>query len=143
MAKPLNQRVKEYRARLAIRADYFDVLNAARIVRLGFDPTDTRPEYLAIRRFMEAHPLATQAPLDVRFDADAGLWAIEFDYDKSSVADHAIAALAMADTTSAPFYTCAYGDGKGVAYSAADAPGYADRKAEIEELIEAGLWFRK
>lgn len=143
MAKTTTQRVNEWRGRMAIRASYFDRLNEARIAKLGFDPADTRPEYLAIRRYMEAHPLATCAPIAVEFDTDTGMWAVEFDYAGATDADHAVAALAMSDTTSAPFYTCAYGDGKGSWFGTNEAPGLAERRAEIEELIEAGLWFRK
>ncbi len=143
MAKSTTQRVNEWRARIAIRASYFDELNATRIARLGFDPSDTRPEYLAIRRYMEAHPSATSAPISLSFDEEAGSWCVEFDYDRSTDADHALAALALTATTSTPFYTCAYGDGKGVAYGPMEQPALAERKAQIEELQDAGLWFRK
>lgn len=139
MAKSTAERVGEWRRRMVLRAQYFEHLNEDRVLRLGFDPADTRPEYLAIRRCMEAYPRAKTAPVSVDFSAAEGGWFIEFDYDASSESDWAACALAMAEITSAPVCIHAAGDGKGFMFTGLDVPGIAAVRAEIEDLRSSGM----
>jgi hypothetical protein len=138
MATTSAERVSAWRQRLALKADFFDHLNAERVRRLGFDPADDRPEYAAVRAYMANYPRASSAPL-VAFSREEGGWFVDF--ERHDPTDEAVAALAMLSVTSAAVFIRVCGDGSGSMVPASEAVARQPQvRAEIDEMKRLGLW---
>lgn len=125
---------------MGLRSNFFEELDAYRIGRLGFDPRDSRPEYLAIRNFMEASPRARTAPFAVEFSAEEGGWFVNFEH--CGPHDHALAVLALRSVTSAPVFVQTTGDGSG-GLARAEEIDTSFVEAEIAQMKHLGMWNAK
>lgn len=147
MAKPITQRVKEYRGRLALRASYYEALNDHRVSTLGLGLDASSPEERAVREMCLNYPPVSVAPSAIGWmDGDRAcieVWYLD-DRRRPSLKDMAAAFAALREITSAEIQ---------IAYTTHEGCGAPDEGAlvseaalvfsEVRQLREAGLWFRK
>lgn len=132
-------RTTRWRERTMCKARWFDAHESLRRRGLRFNAEDTRPEYLALRRYLTNYPGAYSAPDCVGFDAHLGCWVLVFPSGHRE-ADVAAAAAAMLEATSVRVVVEVLGDGHSAQYEAAEVAGVDAVQRDVAELRRLGLW---
>lgn len=138
MAKTPSQHAQAWRSRMMLRSSFFKDLDRERRRKLAmqFDAGDTRPEYLAVKRFFLAYPRCIAAPETVHFGSE-GFWSVTFE-DPDPIGE-AAALVALGESTSVPAYVERVGDGSSAMLSV-DMIDVTSIRAEVAEMRALGLW---
>lgn len=146
MAKPTNERAREYRARLALRASFFNALNDHRIAGMDLSIGSTTPEERAVREMCLNLPHVRVAPSEIGWPGPGPY--IEVAYldptRRPRLEDMAAAYAALREITSAPvqmFYITDEGAGQPDEEALKAEAGVI--AAEVRQLRDAGMWFKK
>lgn len=142
MAMTNSERQLQWVARIKLRADMFDVVNAQRVqnMRRCANPeflSDQRPEVQHVRKFFEAYPRCGRFPDHLDYGQQDG-WYSSVDRGTDDIMICAAMEVALSEITSVSFDIVTLSDG-GSGRGCSDET-VAFVKAEVAEMRRLGIW---